>query len=483
MFKNLRLKQSILLGYTIPLLLAIVAFSVVYICAQSVARNEVMVDKSYQNMIEILQLEYDISSMSRSTRGYLLQQDNNFIKLVELNEKHYRKLSQQLVGRIDDRVQKERLQKILNLVDKSVETNHQMISLVDEGNKDEAVIRFASDGGLNLSLQIDDLITEYQSHEKASLQRSKSEIKRATSLLITSIFAGVLLTVVLALAIGSWVASRISSSITEAANTASSTSAEIAATVVQHERTASQQSAMVAETASTMEELAVSSRQTTEQATSASELAGKGTMLTEDGRVAVRKAMAAMDELSTKVTAVAEQILELGEQTGQIGSIAELVKDLAVQINMLALNAAVEAVRAGEHGKGFAVVATEVRKLAAESKKSVEQVSGIVSAIQKATDTTIMRTEEGTKSIENVSTIVQTVEELFETLSETSDLINNSSQQVLLNLKQQSVAFGQVLEASNSIKDGANETAAGISQTKVGILSLNETTDKLKQML
>ena len=71
-----------------------------------------------------------------------------------------------------------------------------------------------------------------------------------------------------------------------------------------------------------------------------------------------------MFTLEKKVGAIAEQIVHLSEQANQIGSISQLVFDLANKTNMLALNSSVEAVRAGEHGKGFSVVANEIRKLA-----------------------------------------------------------------------------------------------------------------------
>jgi hypothetical protein len=58
-----------------------------------------------------------------------------------------------------------------------------------------------------------------------------------------------------------------------------------------------------------------------------------------------------MSSLRSKVEAIAEQILRLSEQMGQIGNITKLVSELANQTNLLALNAAMEATRAGEHGK------------------------------------------------------------------------------------------------------------------------------------
>ena len=190
-----------------------------------------------------------------------------------------------------------------------------------------------------------------------------------------------------------------------------------------------------------------------------------------------------MNILKEKISIVADQILRLGEQTVRVGNIADMVKDLASEINMLALNAAVEAARAGEHGKGFAVVASEVRKLAVESKKSAEQTNAIIAEIQKATNSSIMKMEEGTKTTEEVTRLTQNVGELFNSLSSAADRMYENTQQVLLNAKQQSAAIGQVIEAISSINTGAKETAAGITQTKAGIERLDEAAQNLKKVV
>jgi len=311
---------------------------------------------------------------------------------------------------------------------------------------------------------------------KAEKDKADAHYARTRNLAVISIIAGILL----ALGIGYGIIRSITGRLTESVSAISTSATQIAATITQHERTASQQSAAANETSATIEELSASSRQSAEQAANAAALAERASAATLQGGDATRQAVLAISSLKDKIAAMADQILHLGEQTGQIGSIATLVKDLSGEINMLALNAAVEAARAGEHGKGFAVVASEVRKLADQSKKSAEQASALVVDIQKATNSSIMMTEEGTHTVNEVTQLAQKVAELFNNISGMAGSVNENAQQVMLNAKQQSAAFTQIVEATNSIAAGAKETAAGISQTKIGVQKLNEAAENLK---
>lgn len=65
---------------------------------------------------------------------------------------------------------------------------------------------------------------------------------------------------------------------------------------------------------------------------------------------------------------------ELNDQIKKVDNVARQVEDIANKTNLLALNAAIEAAHAGDSGKGFAVVANEVRKLAGQTKESVQEV-------------------------------------------------------------------------------------------------------------
>ncbi len=480
MFAKMKLRQRILLGYLAPLLLLLGAMGLVFNNLQKATRASAAVDASHRTMDEAKDMAYSLIKMQRAARGYLLIKNPTSRQTFTDSEKDFNSRSENLTGLVKDPQQRDTLRGMINLGQELAKRDEQFLNLIDAGKQAEAVAQFRTGEGIKESAAVDSLWNRFKQRENEIVKERQDAYDEAIRAVTDSIIYGMLGAIALAVAIAIWLAAAVSRNITANAAQLSAAANEIAATINQHERTASQQAAAANETSATIEELSASSRKSAEQAANAAAVAEKAGTATEQGDEATRQAVIAMGSLKDKIGAMAEHILHLGEQTGQIGSIATVLKDLAGQINMLALNAAVEAARAGEHGKGFAVVASEIRKLADESKKSAEQTAVLVTDIQKATNSSIMMTEEGTHTVTEVTQLVQKVAELFNNLSGLAGSANENAQQVMLNARQQSAAFNQVVEATNSIAAGTKETAAGISQTKVGVQNLNEAAENLK---
>jgi CHASE3 domain sensor protein len=480
MFARMKLRQRILLGYLAPLLLLLGAMGLVFVSLQKASHAAAAVEASHLTMDEARDLAYGLTKMQRAARGYLLFKNPNSRQTFFDSEKDFKLRSDKLLGLVRDTQQQETLRAMLALGQDLSNRDNRFMDLIDNGKTEEALASFRSGEGIKESVEADSLWNRFKLRETEIVKERQDAYDSAMRTVTNSIVYGIVGAIVLAVSIAVWLAAAVSRAITTNATQLSAAASEIAATIAQHERTASQQAAAANETSATIEELSASSRKSAEQAANAAAVAEKAGIATMEGDEATRQAVTAMGGLKEKIGTMAEHILHLGEQTGQIGSIATVLKDLAGQINMLALNAAVEAARAGEHGKGFAVVASEIRKLADESKKSAEQTAVLVADIQKATNSSIMMTEDGTRTVTDVTRTVQKVAELFVNLASLADSANESAQQVMFNARQQSAAFAQVVEATNSIASGAKETASGIGQTKVGVQQLNEAADNLK---
>jgi len=100
--------------------------------------------------------------------------------------------------------------------------------------------------------------------------------------------------------------------------------------------------------------------------------------VSEQGKKVLSQSVSIMDEISSNVDVVAQDIVAINEQSDKISNIVSTITAIADQTNLLALNAAIEAARAGVQGRGFAVVADEVKLLAERTSTSTAEISKVV---------------------------------------------------------------------------------------------------------
>lgn len=271
-----------------------------------------------------------------------------------------------------------------------------------------------------------------------------------------------------------WLTRNIQLRLKKSVSVIASSSTEIASVVAQQESVASHQASAVTQTTHSMEQLKSFSQHSVQHATTAATSASQVRNLALEGTKAMQPTLEGMASLQAKVKSMQAQIQHLSEQTSQISHISGLVSDLANQTNMLALNAAVEAVHAKEQGKGFTVIANEIRQLADQSKGSAEKINALVIDIQQAIHSTVLVTQEGTKTVQQGVQTTQAMIEAFQAVTDAIDQIFTSSKQISLNAKEQATTIQQVVDAMNSLNLGAKESAAGMGQAKIGMQQLQE---------
>lgn len=483
MRNNFKLRNRMLLGYTAPVVMIIILVALVYLELRRTGEGVETLSQYQDKAIHASDLSRGLSRMVRAVRGYIITQDRTYLKGYEEGVKMYRDSAGELSLTLTFPDQKERLKKALDLGEQYIEVSGRNVALVKGGRVNEAV-RVIKEGKPKALLdEIDALVNEFNLRERELLDREMETVRGRLRMVVILLLSGLFVMLVAAAGVSFYISRGIVNLVKGAVNSISSTSTEIAATMEEHEKTASAQAASVTETSATMEELGSSSRQTSEQAEKAAETAKSGLLLTEKGVKTVEEALGGMGATRDKARVISDEILRLSEQTSQISAIASLVNDIASQVNLLALNAAVEAARAGEHGRGFAVVAAEIRRLADETKKSIEKVNSLVADIQKATNSAVMAAEEGAKTIEKSSASAKEVSEAFLTITSFIKSINENAQQVMLNARQQAAAITQVVQSMNSVSAGARETASGIAQTRVGVGRLNDAAKGLSSMV
>ncbi len=156
---------------------------------------------------------------------------------------------------------------------------------------------------------------------------------------------------------------------------------------------------------------------------------------------------------------------DLGQAAEQIGSVIEMISNIARQTNLLALNATIEAARAGEAGRGFGVVAAEVKALADQTARATKDISLQIAAVQKAAE----------RSTSQIKGIVERMKDM----SSFTSAIATSVQQQAAATRSISDAVRVVADHSARAKDGVGEIERIAGQNVATAAEIIEWTSRL----
>lgn len=241
----------------------------------------------------------------------------------------------------------------------------------------------------------------------------------------------------------------------ERADTISHAAHEIAAGNLDLSERTEQQASALEETSASMMQMMEGARQNASNARDANTLVDDAREKAERGGRVVYDAVEAM----TAIT----------ESSHKIGSITNVIDEIAFQTNLLALNAAVEAARAGEQGRGFAVVAAEVRNLAARSAAAAKEIKALI-------EDSVVKVETGAELVNRSGS---TLEEIVEGVKKVSALVSEIAQSSI----EQNEGFAMSSRAIQSMDDMTQKNAALVEQVAAAAKELEGQADALAGMM
>lgn len=234
------------------------------------------------------------------------------------------------------------------------------------------------------------------------------------------------------------------------------------------------QATIADEASKAMEEMTIGVQKIAESTNQISDHSVQTNVQADQGAEVLQQLKLQLTDMTNTITELNRSITVLNAKSEQIGSITDNITSIANQTGILSLNASIEAARAGEHGKGFAVVAQEIRKLAANSLQSaqnitelIEDTRGEIGHASQLMHTTVLQTEKGSSVMdvvaENIQTIVDSIKEVSEQLHDTSavtEQMSASSEEVSASMEQSSSSARDIAGKAQSVAAATEEQLA-----------------------
>ncbi|MCL9775429.1 methyl-accepting chemotaxis protein [Vibrio sp. S4B1] len=188
-----------------------------------------------------------------------------------------------------------------------------------------------------------------------------------------------------------------------------------------------------------------------------------------------------LNKLNKDIHLSSNAMNELRQETEAIGSVLEVIQQIAEQTNLLALNAAIEAARAGEQGRGFAVVADEVRTLASRTQTSTEEIRVMIDKLQISANNVVESMKVSRASSVHATTVAEESNHSLVRVSQAITLLNEVNATISTAANEQTSVTEELnsnlhglFELANNTESEVNSVARISEELKQNVIALNK---------
>ncbi|WP_068829655.1 methyl-accepting chemotaxis protein [Pseudomonas sp. BMS12] len=240
-----------------------------------------------------------------------------------------------------------------------------------------------------------------------------------------------------------------------------------------------QQQDMTDLVATAVHEMGLTVQEIARNAGSAAEVSQSARDEADGARTQVSGSIAHIQRMSGEIGTAAEAVSELAAQVASIDQVLAVIRGIAEQTNLLALNAAIEAARAGEQGRGFAVVADEVRTLASRTQNSTDEIQQMIMRLKQGAEAAVSSMQAGQSATGVGVEASEGTGRALESIADQVERLSDMNHQVATATEEQSSVTEEINRNVQGIADLAHSTASEVTVCREHCQKLQGLTEAL----
>jgi methyl-accepting chemotaxis protein len=245
----------------------------------------------------------------------------------------------------------------------------------------------------------------------------------------------------------------------------------------------SNQKSRTVESVAAMEQMNASVSEVARNAGQAAREAQDAIVKAEQGERTVESVIESIRAVQGHAETLRTAMRALNSEAAGIGTVMNVIEDIADQTNLLALNAAIEAARAGEAGRGFAVVADEVRKLAEKTMDATKQVGRAIVSIQKGTEQSVTATDAAVSAVHSSTEQASLAGTALQEIVRVIDSNSGQIRAIATAAEQQAATSEEISRSVNGIDNVCDETALHVQDSRQAIERLARLAEELRRVI